>query len=112
MKRTAVCVFLLSLLLAAVSVFGEEAKVVTTASGEVVSVDAKTKSLLVKVENDPAGQSRDLTFAVGQETKILKDSQPIALSDIKAGDKVTVSFRTASGKNMAMSIDVQTKPAA
>ena len=31
---------------------------------------------------------------------------------VKAGDKVTVSFRTANGKNMAMSIDVQTKPAA
>jgi len=84
---------------------------VSTLSGQVVSVDAKAGTILVKVDAGQ-GQSKDLSFSVTADTKImLKGTEPMPLASVHAGDKVTVNSKAANGKNVALSIGVEPKAA-
>ena len=71
-------------------------------TGEVKSVDAK--SVTVK------GKKADVTVSVDDKTKIMAGKDKKTLADVKAGDKVSVKYTEAEGKNMAKSIAI--KPAA
>ncbi len=71
-------------------------------TGEVKSVDAK--AITVK------GKKADVTVNVDDKTKIMAGKEKKALADVKAGDKVSVKYTEAEGKNMAKSIAI--KPAA
>ena len=81
----------------------------TFVSGEVVSVDQATSAVVVKVVKDAtAGTYENTTVTVAPETKITKGDATLAISDLKAGDKVTVkSTADASGKAMVESIAVE-----
>lgn len=71
-------------------------------TGEVTAVDAKAMSITVKGK-------KDVTAVVDDKTKITAGKDKKTLADVKAGDKVTVKFTEADGKNTAKSIEI--KPA-
>ena len=96
-----------ALLLAGIAVAGDESKLTIT-SGQIVSADAAANTLVVKVE-DGSGQTKDVTVAVGTDTKIIKDGKRIALADLKSGDKVSLTYQMRDGKNMAVSIGSEPK---
>ena len=67
-----------------------------SATGEVVSADAKTGMLTVKVKD------KEMSFTA--ESKA-------ALDKVKAGDRVTVSYTEKDGKMMASSVKAAKAPA-
>lgn len=68
-------------------------------TGEVTAVDAKANTLTVK------GAKGDVALTADKATvKIGKDKK--SLADVKVGDKVTVKFSEADGKNVAKSVAV------
>ncbi|MBI5203668.1 MAG: hypothetical protein HZA11_01995 [Nitrospirae bacterium] len=64
-------------------------------TGEVAAVDAAAKTITVK------GKKGDVVITVDDKT----------LADIKAGDKVTVKYATAGGKNTAKKVTKAEKKA-
>jgi Cu/Ag efflux protein CusF len=80
----------------------------STAGGMVASIDTVAKSIVVKVESQPGG-AHDMTFVVAEDSKLLKDGAPVALDDLKQGDKVTVTYKAQSGKNVVVNIGVESK---
>jgi hypothetical protein len=64
-------------------------------SGEVVSVDPDNSTVVIKqVTDEMAGLTEDRTISVLPETKITQGDVTLDLSDVKAGDKVTVNYAT------------------
>ena len=96
-----------ALLLAGIAVAGDESKLTIT-SGQIVSADAAANTVVVKVE-DGSGQTKDVTVAVGTDTKIIKDGKRINVADLKSGDKVSLTYQMRDGKNMAVSIGIEPK---
>jgi hypothetical protein len=76
----------------------EKAKAIS-ATGDVVSADAKTGMLAVKVKD------KEMSFTA--ESKTAKQS----LEKVKAGDKVTVSYTEKDGKMIASSVKAVKAPA-
>ena len=74
-------------------------------TGEVAAVDVQANKLTVK------GKKGDVTISVDDKTKITAGKEKKALADIKAGNKVTVKYAEADGKNTAKSIDIKVPPA-
>jgi Cu/Ag efflux protein CusF len=79
-----------------------------TAGGMITSIDTAAKSLVVKVEGQQ-GEAHDVTFVVAEDSKLLKDGAAVDLADLKQGDKVTVTYRAQSGKNIVVNIGVESK---
>ena len=79
-----------------------------TAGGMITSIDTAGMSLVVKVEGQK-GDAHDMTFVVADDSKLLKDGAAVALSDLKQGDKVTVTYKAQSGKNVVVNIGVESK---
>lgn len=75
-------------------------------NGQVVSVDATANQLVLK------GRKADTVFVVTAKTNIMKSGKEISLSDIVAGDRVTVAYRNKDDKSVATSIKVQVPKAA
>ena len=116
MKLAVVCLAVVGMVGVAVPVFAQEkaAPQVTSVSGEVVSVDLVKSEVVVKQLKDAVTSTyNNTTFAVAPETKIAKGDAILKLSDLKAGDKVTVKYTTdVSGKQKVESIAVETKEVA
>lgn len=74
-------------------------------TGDVTAVDVIAKTLTVK------GKKGDVVISVDDKTKIMAGKDTKTLTDIKAGDKVTVKYTEADGKNTAKSIDIKAAPA-
>jgi hypothetical protein len=70
----------------------------TTIMGSVVSVDAIANTIIVKVK-----KAED-TISVEAGAKIMNGKKEIALGDIKADSKVTVTCKTIDGKKVATKI--------
>src|SRR5262245_22137116 len=66
-----------------------------TVVGEVVSIDATGKSLVVK--HTVSGKSEDMTFGAGEKAAPM-------LGKLKAGDHVRVAYAEVDGKPMASTI--------
>jgi len=117
MKLALVCLAVLGLVGVAVEVFAQEkaqtAQVISV-SGEVVSVDLVKSEVVVKQLKDVVTSTyENITFAVAPETKIIKDDATLKLSDLKAGDKITVKYTTdVLGKQKVESIAVEIKKVA
>ena len=83
----------------------EKAPVVKTKTllldGEVISVDATAKQIVVKREKGNA------TLDVTDKTNITKGKKDITLSEIVAGDKVLVAFKKEGDKRRATTIKVK-----
>jgi len=116
MKLALVCLAVVGLVGVAVPVFAQEKAEpqVTSVSGEVVSVDLVKSEVVVKQLKDAITSTYgNTTFAVASETKIAKDDATLKLSDLKAGDKVTVKYTTdVLGKQKVESIAVEIKEVA
>jgi len=78
---------------------------VKAVSGEVVAVDAAAKTITVKGKKGEVALTADdtTTVKVGKEKK--------TLADVKVGDKATVKYTEAEGKNVAKSIVAAAAPA-
>jgi hypothetical protein len=70
----------------------------STIMGSVVSVDAIANTIIVKVKK---GED---TISVESGAKIMSGKKEIALGDIKADAKVTVTTKTVDGKKVATKI--------
>jgi len=69
-------------------------------SGEVVSVDATAKTLIVK--HTVSGKSEDMTLGAGEKAAA-------SLGTLKAGDHVRVAYADVDGKPTASSIKIVKK---
>ncbi len=74
-------------------------------TGEVTAVDAAANTLTVK------GKKGDVALVTDAKTMVKVGKEKKALADVKAGDKVTVKYTEADGKNTAKSIAVSAAPA-
>ncbi len=74
-------------------------------TGEVTAVDAAANTLTVK------GKKGEVALATDDKTMVKVGKEKKALADVKAGDKVTVKYTEADGKNTAKSIAVSAAPA-
>lgn len=79
-----------------------------TASGQIASIDPGANSLVVKVA-EQGGQPHNLSLVVADDSKIIKNGATVALSELKQGDKVTITYRPEDGKNMVVNIGVESK---
>jgi Fe-S cluster assembly scaffold protein SufB len=113
MKLALVCLAVVGLVGVAVPVFAQEKAEpqVTSVSGEIVSVDLVKSEVVVKQLKDVVTSTyENTTFVVTAETKMTKGDATLKLSDLKAGDKVTVKYTTdVLGKQKVESIAVETK---
>ncbi len=74
-------------------------------TGEVTAVDAVAKTLTVK------GKAGDVAITADDKTSVKIGTEKKSLADVKVGDKVTVKYVEADGKNLAKSIVVKAAPA-
>ena len=72
-----------------------------TASGDLVSVDAKAETLSVKTSTG------EMTFKYNDETKITGSSKGVAGLATMTGSEVTIRYRKDGASNIATSIDVK-----
>jgi len=113
MKFAIVCLAVVGLVGVALPVYAQgaaEQKAISV-SGEVVSVDLVQSNVVVKQLKDAVASTyENTTFVVAPETKIQKGDATLKLSDLKAGDKVTVKYTNdVSGKQKIESISVEVK---
>lgn len=73
-------------------------------SGDVKAVDMK--AMTVTVSKTMKGKAEETVVTVGDKTKIMMGKEKKTLADVKAGDKVTVKYTEAEGKNMAKSVAI------
>ena len=79
-----------------------------TAGGQIASIDNAAGALIVKVDATK-GAAHEMTFLVAADSKIVKDGTAVALSELKAGDKVNVTYHLEDGKNVVVNIGVAAK---
>jgi Cu/Ag efflux protein CusF len=99
------------MLIASAAFAASDVAPLATAGGKIVSIDSASNSLIVKVDKaEPAkGASGDVTFVMSDDSKIVKNAAAVALADLKAGDKVTVTYHAVDGQNVVVNIGVESK---
>jgi hypothetical protein len=75
-----------------------------TVSGEVASVDADKKEVVIK---DSAGA--EVRLVINDSTKLTQGDKTLSLADLKPGVKVTCEAAEAEGKWVAKSVQVTTE---
>jgi Cu/Ag efflux protein CusF len=78
--------------------------IVRQVTGEVKTVDMK--AMTVTVTKMLKGKAEETKVTVGDKTKVIMGKEKKALADVKAGDKVTVKYVEAGGKNVAKKIAI------
>jgi hypothetical protein len=76
--------------------------------GEIVSVDTTAKTISLKYKSGKTEKTE--TFAINPKVIVNKAGKSIALTDLSAGEKVSVGYETKAGKNIATRITVRTPP--
>jgi ribosomal protein S1 len=74
-------------------------------TGDVTAVDAKANTLTVK------GKKGDVMVSTDDKTKVMAGKDAKTLADVKVGDKVTVKYTEADGKNVAAKVAIMAAPA-
>jgi len=74
-------------------------------TGEVITVDTVANTITVKKPK------KEVTVSVDDKTKVMTGKDKKTFADVKVGDKVTVKYTTADGKNTAQSVDIKAVPA-
>jgi Cu/Ag efflux protein CusF len=87
---------------AAPAVEQKEAAKPVQVTGEITAIDAAAKTFTVK------GRKGEVAFSANDKTKVKAGKEAKTLADLKAGDKVTVKYTKADGKNMAKSVKIKT----
>lgn len=106
MKLMAAILTVLVLFVGAAATAPEEARL-ASAGGQITSIDATAKSLIVKVDGQPGAEPGELTLVLADDSKIVKNGKAVTLSDLERGDKVTVTYRPQDGKNVVINIGVE-----
>ena len=82
--------------------------------GEVVSVDAKAKTLTVKAITGTTTSTTivkgEMTFVTDKKTKISAGKKSQTLKNLKAGDMVEVQYHSKGNKDIADKILIAPKP--
>jgi Cu/Ag efflux protein CusF len=107
MKIIGSCLMVL-MLFASAAFAAIESPRLATAGGRVASIDSSAGALVVKVDGTK-GVPHEMTFLVAADSKIVKDGTAVALSDLKTGDKVNVTYHLEDGKNVVVNIGVAVK---
>ncbi|MDP2754852.1 MAG: hypothetical protein Q8P40_10760 [Nitrospirota bacterium] len=76
-------------------------------TGEVKAVD--TKAMTITVTKKMKDKVVETVVTVDDKTNITCDKEKKALADVKVGDKVTVKYSEADGKNVAKSVAIKTE---
>ena len=71
-----------------------------TMKGKVASVDTAAGTLTLP------GKKGDIVFATDANTQVKIGKEAKSLADIKAGDVVTIKYKNADGKKLALTIQV------
>jgi hypothetical protein len=97
MKKT------IAILLSLVLMFAfTTAALAASVTGEVMALDANAKSLTVK-----GPKKGEVALTVNDKTKIVEGTEKKNLADISVGDKVSVTYTEAAGKNTASKIEIK-----
>lgn len=84
---------------------GRAAATVLKASGEIASVDVQSGRLTLKAKAEPGAQPT--SFVVDPTAVVSKGQQSLKLTDLKAGDPVTVEYTRQGTSNIVSSVIVQ-----
>jgi hypothetical protein len=55
----------------------------------------------------PSKLNRKMDFKTDEQSKVMKDSQSVALSDLKEGDEVRVSYQIIGKERIVVNVDAQ-----
>jgi Cu/Ag efflux protein CusF len=80
--------------------------------GEVTAIDPAAKTFAVRsiesAKSEPAITLKgELTFAMDEGTKVKECDKDMAFSDLKVGDRISVSYHEEEGKSLADSIAIE-----
>jgi hypothetical protein len=111
MNRIIVSIALASLAVAALA--ARKAKSEFVARGEVLAVSPGDRTLTLEDVADIDAKASDngmqsgvsRVFAIDDETKLIRDGEPIELADIAVGSFATVRYVMDSGRNIALSVE-------
>ena len=98
------CLFVAAFGVAAIANTGSQEQEMKALSGKVSSVDAGRGLFEVK---DTSGNAMAIT--VTPQTKMTKDGKPISLTDLKAGDTVSVEYNHDGNNAIAKTVTVRGK---
>jgi hypothetical protein len=114
-KFAIVCLAVVGMVGIALPVYAQEKteQKAISVSGKVVSVDLVKSEVVIKQLKDAVTSTyENTTFKVAPETKITKGDVTLKLSDLKAGDKVSVKYTSdVLGKQKVESISVAVQEA-
>ena len=113
MKRVPAILFVALFVVSCVSVFAGSAPATgsskphsTHVTGEVVSVDAANNSFVIR-ETLKDKSNKEITISLAPNAKIMLAGKTATISQLAAGDHVTVSYTpSADGKNMAHTVSI------
>ena len=80
-----------------------KAKMNMRVSGEIVTVDAATRSLTVREKKGP--ENNDWSFVVADDAKVMVDGKADSLDHLKAGDLVNVKYHDDGDTHRAVEVD-------
>jgi Cu/Ag efflux protein CusF len=116
MKFALVCLTVIGLAGVVCAAYAQEnaTQKVISVSGEVVSLDMVKSEVMIKQLKDAVTSTYvNTAFTVEPEVKVQKGVTSLKLSDLKAGDKVTLNYAAdVSGKPTVISIIVEAPVAA
>jgi len=73
-------------------------------TGDISQLDAKAKTVAVKEHGMKAG--KEMTFALAPDAKIMQGAKAKALTDLRVGEQVKVSYANQGATHQAERIDV------
>jgi divalent metal cation (Fe/Co/Zn/Cd) transporter len=98
MKKTFAIVLSLCFLFGVASLSLAAMKQVT---GKVAAVDQKAMTITVQ------GKKGEVTASVDQKTRVMEGKEKKTLADVQVGDKVTLKYSKADGKDIAKRIEIK-----
>jgi len=107
MKIVGTCLAVL-LLFASAGFAAVENPRLATAGGLIASIDKDAGAFVVTMDGSKGGV-HEMMFVVAADSKIVKNGAAVALTDLKAGDKVNVTYHLEDGKNVVVNIGVAAK---
>ena len=105
--RSKTSTFALAALLSMGASGGWAASPSSSFTGEITRLDTMAKTLVVKDAGQP---TREWTFSLANDAKILGGAQVKALSDLKVGERVDVQYSDQGAEHQAHRIKLMATP--
>lgn len=110
MRTILSCLTVLALVATFAAATAEE-RPLGTVRGQVATIDAATGSLVVALDADQGTNTKEMSFFVSGDAKIVRGGDAIRLAELRQGDKVTVTYRSTAERNEVVNIGVEPKKA-